>query len=138
MDAVRLLFREYAAWVGSAICFTKFEHELAGLPGEYSPLLVAEGPGGELAGCVGLRRLSVGVGEMKRLYVRPSFQGSGLGRLLIERVVGEARVAGYGVLRLDTLPVMARAIGLYRAMGFCEIPRYGDNPAEAVCFELGL
>jgi GNAT superfamily N-acetyltransferase len=75
---------------------------------------------------------------MKRLYVRAAFRGSGLGRALIERVIAEARAVGYARLLLDTLPRMADATRLYRAYGFREIPRYGDNPAAAVCFGLRL
>jgi len=148
MDAVRELFREYAKWVGSPICFASFERELSELPGRYSPLLVAEptfraATARErlpvpLAGCAALRKLSDTIGEIKRLYVRPAYQGTGLGRQLIEQVVAEAKAAGYHQLRLDTLPIMERAISLYRQFGFHEIPRYGDNPEEAICFELRL
>ena len=137
MDAVRELFREYAEWVGSPICFQSFEREMAGLPGEYLPLLVVVEPD-KLAGCAGLRDLGDGVCEMKRLYVRPEYQGTGLGWQLVERIVAEAGNAGYRLLRLDTLPVMERAIALYRTLGFREIPRYGDNPPKAICFELTL
>ena len=137
MDAVRELFREYANWVGSPICFAAFEREMAGLPGSYSSLLVVV-ESGQLAGCAALRSLGEGTGEMKRLYVRPAFQGKGLGRLLVERIIAEAKAAGHRRLVLDTLPVMEGAIGLYRSLGFREIPAYGDNPPEAICFELPL
>jgi putative acetyltransferase len=137
MGAVRELFREYAEWVGSAICFAGFERELAELPGRYAPVLLAFELD-QLAGCVALRQIDAGIGEMKRLYVRPPFQGGGLGRSLVKRVITEAKAAGYQALRLDTLPRMERAITLYRTFGFREIPRYGDNPPEAICFEMEL
>jgi ribosomal protein S18 acetylase RimI-like enzyme len=66
------------------------------------------------------------------------FQGTGLGRLLTDRVIEEARDAGYKVLRLDTLPSLERAIAMYRGLGFREIPRYADNPDGAICFEKQL
>lgn len=75
---------------------------------------------------------------MKRLYIRPTFQGSGRGRLLAERIIEEAKAAGFQLLRLDTLPSMENAIRLYRKLGFREIPPYGDHPPEAICFELKL
>lgn len=142
MDAVRELFREYAAWSGYAwlqtpVCFAGFEQELADLPGSYAPILLAFDTG-QLAGCAALRQIDAGIGEMKRLFVRPAFQGAGLGRALVERIVAEARAAGFVALRLDTLPIMDRAIALYRSFGFREIPPYGDNPPEAICFELPL
>jgi len=137
MDAVRELFREYAEVVGSPICFERFARETAELPGQYSPLLLAF-VSDQLAGCAGLRKIGDGIGEMKRLYVRPAFQGHGIGRRLTDRMILEAKAAGFELLRLDSLPFMESAIRLYRKLGFAEIPAYGDNPAEAICFELKL
>lgn len=141
LAATREIFCEYATWVGSEICFAAFEQELAELPGRYVPpegrLLLAFFED-RLAGCVALRRLEPEIGEMKRLYVRPGFQGTGLGRLLVDRVIAEARDAHYKLLRLDTMPRLERAVAMYRVRGFREIPPYGDNPKEALCFELPL
>lgn len=137
LDAVRELFREYGEFVGSPICFENFAREIASLPGEYICLLVAE-DSGQLAGCAALRRIGEGIAEMKRLYVRPAFQGRGLGRLLAARIIEEARALDCQLLRLDTLPVMGSALALYRGLGFHEIPPYGGNPPEAICFELPL
>ena len=141
LDQAREIFREYAAWVGDDICFASFQKELADLPGRYAPpsgRLLLDWQQDRLAACVGLREFAPAVGEMKRLYVRPEFQGMGLGRALAERVIVESRSVGYSLLRLDTLPRMTRAIPLYRALGFREIPRYADNPDTAICFELTL
>lgn len=141
LDEVRALFREYAEWVGDDICFSSFETELKTLPGRYAPpsgrLLVAR-EANHLAGCAALREFASGIGEMKRLYVRPPFRGTGLGRTLTERIIGQSRGVGHLLLRLDTLPKMQRAIPLYRSLGFREIPRYSDNPPSAICFELDL
>jgi ribosomal protein S18 acetylase RimI-like enzyme len=137
LDAIRDLFREYGEFVGSPICFQNFAREIAALPGEYFCLIVAE-ESGRLAGCAALREIAEGIAEMKRLYVRPAFQGRGLGRSLTERIIREATAAGYKLLRLDTLPVMGGALALYRSLGFREIPPYGGNPPEAICFELPL
>ncbi len=138
LEAVRRLFREYAESLGFDLCFQGFEQELAGLPGRYAPpsgcLLLATA-GGEPAGCVALKRLADGVCEMKRLYVRGRQRGTGLGRLLAERVIGEAVRLGYQAIRLDTVPsVMGSAVGLYRALGFREIPAYCFNPVPGALF----
>jgi GNAT superfamily N-acetyltransferase len=80
------------------------------------------------------------IGEMKRLYLRPAFRGKGLGRLLAERILQEARSIGYAKLRLDTVePVMKDAVAMYRRMGFREIEAYRLNPmAGTLYMELDL
>jgi GNAT superfamily N-acetyltransferase len=143
IDQVRQLFREYEAWLDLDLCFQGFEKELAELPGAYAlpagRLLLAF-ENNELAGCVALRKLSDGVCEMKRLFLRPRFHGKGLGRKLAERIIEEARSAGYGRMRLDTLSEqMGTAIALYRSLGFTEIAPYYSNPVPGALFmELGL
>lgn len=142
VPVVRALFEEYAAALGVDLGFQDFDRELAELPGEYVP------PGGRLllaldegnpAGCVALRPFEPGVCEMKRLYVRSAFRGTGLGRLLAERIVGAGRDAGYERMRLDTLPAMAAARGLYESLGFVEIEAYRPNPIHGTTyFELAL
>ena len=135
--ATRALFEEYAASLGIDLCFQDFEKELATLPGSYAPpsgrLLLAM-RGNQIAGCVALRRLEQDICEMKRLYVRPAFRGSGLGRMLVEEITREARIAGYHRMRLDTLPTMVGALALYRRLGFREIPPYRNNPLGGTVF----
>ena len=71
---------------------------------------------------------------MKRLYVPPRFRGDGLGRRLAEAVIQEARSIGYKKIRLDSLSSMTEAVGLYRSLGFTEIPSYRHNPLPNVIF----
>jgi GNAT superfamily N-acetyltransferase len=124
----RELFREYAASIGIDLEYQGFSAELASLPGQYAPpsgaLLLARIETGP-AGCVALRALGSSVLEMKRLYVRPSARGVGLGKRLVEAAVSIARQSGCAELRLDTLETMELAQALYRGFGFVEIPPYG-------------
>ena len=66
---------------------------------------------------------------MKRLYLCPAFRGKGLGRLLAETIIAEARTIGYQRMRLDTIgPIMKEAVEMYRRLGFREIAAYRANP----------
>jgi putative acetyltransferase len=137
LNEARVLFEEYAASLGIDLDFQNFNDELRRLPGDYAPptgrLLLAQWHN-ETAGCIALRQLGAGICEMKRLYVRPRFQGLGIGRSLAEAVINEARTIGYARMRLDTLPSMTRARAMYAALGFREIAPYRYNPIEGTAF----
>jgi len=139
----RELFLEYAQSLGFSLCFQNFDKELAGLPGDYAPpdgrLLLATYEN-QLAGCVALHQLEPQICEMKRLYLRPQFRGKGLGRVLADQIIAEARQIGYQRMRLDTVePVMKDAVAMYCVIGFQEIRPYRTNPiAGALYMELQL
>jgi GNAT superfamily N-acetyltransferase len=142
IPAVRLLFGEYAELVAEALCFQNFDREMEALPGAYAPpggaLLIAR-EGAAAAGCVALRQLDDATGEMKRMYVRERYRGSGLGRRLAVAVIEQAKSRNYARLMLDTLPKLASAIALYRDLGFRECGPYLPAPTPgALCFELRL
>lgn len=135
LDQVRSIFREYAASLDVDLCFQGFESELKTLPGDYAApagqLLLAL-VDDELAGCGAFRPLAdadyPNACEMKRLYVRPAFRRFGLGRLLAQRLLDDARRAGYSNMLLDTLDEMESARELYASLGFEDVPPYYYNP----------
>ena len=137
LEHVRQFFRNYAAWLGVDLSFQGFADELANLPGAYGEadgrLFFAE-IDGRPAGCVGIRRFSEGVCEMKRLYVDPDARGRGLGRQLALQAIKAAQALGYRRILLDTLPMMRIAVKLYRELGFTEAPAYYPTPIEGTIF----
>jgi ribosomal protein S18 acetylase RimI-like enzyme len=138
LPQARELLMAYAVSLGFDLHFQEFEKELAEFPGEYAPLLLAMHDE-QLAGCVALRKISEGVCEMKRLYVRSQFRKNGIGGNLAKAVIKEAREIGYKHMRLDTVPFMKEAIRLYGSLGFREIEPYCHNPIEGAKFmELDL
>jgi putative acetyltransferase len=142
LGEARALLLEYKSSVGFDLCFQDFDREVAQLPGDYAlprgALLLAmsdERP----VGCVALRALDGRTCEMKRLYVRPEARGHGVGRLLCDAVIAAARARGYASMKLDTVPEMAGAIALYRALGFTPTDPYRHNPLPGALFmELAL
>ena len=142
MDEARKIFTEYEDWLGVSLCFQGFDEEMAGLPGKYAPpkgrLLFALNDN-DVAGCVAFRPLDEETCEMKRLFVREKYQGKRLGHELLEKLIAEARDAGYKKMRLDSwIPRMGKAIEMYRRHGFYEIEPYNENPYEMIFMELAL
>lgn len=144
LDAARALMRGFVAWAREALApdthlvdryfaGAVFEAELDGLPGRYAPprgrLLLAR-RGAEAVGVVALRDLGEGTCEMKRMFVVGSERGSGVGRMLVDRLLEEGRAAGYARMRLDTSHHQRAAQRLYERTGFRPIPPYYDPPEE--------
>lgn len=71
---------------------------------------------------------------MKRLYVRDAYRGLGLGKKLVSIIIDEAMNNKYKYMRLDTLPTMKGAQGLYLSFGFYDIEPYVYNPIEGTRF----
>jgi len=98
------------------------------------PEEVAEGQGAfviawqgdEPLGCGALRRIDEGVGELKRMYVRPEARGRGAGRAILAALEREARALGIKRLVLETGERQIEALGLYRTAGFVVIPPFGE------------
>jgi GNAT superfamily N-acetyltransferase len=91
--------------------------DLDGLREPRARLYVAE-VDDEPVGTGGLRPLGTEEAEIKRMYVRPSARGLGVGRAILHRLIDDARALGYRTIRLDTALFMREAQALYRSFGF--------------------
>jgi len=137
-DAARELIAEYLRWVG------EIARSLYGLsfdidamvdsdiedPSKFYPpsgrfyLVMSDGA---YVGVGCLKRLGPGVGEIQRMYVQPHVRGKGAGRLLVERLLADARELGYTRVRLESLKALTAAHTLYRSVGFVDIAPYDDD-----------
>jgi len=88
---------------------------------------VIEDEQGALIGTVGLYPRADGVCELRKMYLAPHWRGRGLGRRMLERMIGAAKQRGFTRIELETAAVLDRAIDLYRRYGFKPI-----DP-EALC-----
>ena len=148
-EEMKELFTEYTQSLvegdeefGHYLKVQNFDYELSHLLEKYGPprgRLYLAYQGEALAGCAALKEMDGERCELKRVYVRPAFRGQGLGKVLTQRIIDDAREVGYRHMLLDTFPFLERAIAMYRKLGFYEIPRYNDSPmTRAVYLELDL
>ena len=88
-------------------------------------------------GCGGIKLFGTEYGEIKRMWVRPPYRGSGFGKLMLDHLADYAKSHGVGVLRLETGIHQHAAIRLYEQVGFRRIPPFGpytDDPVSR-CYE---
>ncbi len=139
-DAVLAIFTEYVRSPSVSLDYQGYTREFAELPGSYAApagcLLLAR-VGREVVGCAALRRVDDTTCEMKRVYVRPQARGQALGRQLVERILAEARRAGYQRICLDVLPEFTAARQLFHSLGFVAAEPVSVNPVPGTAF-LGL
>jgi len=89
-------------------------------------------------GCGGIHQLTATTGEIKRMWVHPSWRGAGLGSRLLRHLEAVAVELGYQTVRLDTNGTLTDAIALYERAGYRHIARYSDNPYAQVWLEKNL
>lgn len=79
---------------------------------------------------------------LRRLYLEQAWTGRGVGRILIEAIIADARRRGGTMLWLTTWERAAQAIAFYRKQGFVEAGRttflVGNDPQTDLVFTLRL
>ncbi|MGU7774350.1 N-acetyltransferase family protein [Burkholderia sp. MR1-5-21] len=136
-SVVEAIFREYIASATVSLEFQDYETEIAALPGKYAAprgILLLAWDGAHVVGCAAFREVDAATCEMKRVYVRPAARGTQLGRQLVERLLREAKAAGYARICLDVLPEFVAARRLYASLGFTSAPPVTVNPVEGTEF----
>jgi putative acetyltransferase len=91
---------------------------------------VAEDEGKIIGGCgiYPTKGLPKGYGELVKLYLEKGYRGIGLGKLLMEKSITEAKSMDYTHLYLESIPALNQAVHLYEKIGFKKIDqRMGDS-----------
>ncbi|MDQ6804850.1 MAG: GNAT family N-acetyltransferase [Actinomycetota bacterium] len=83
---------------------------------------------GEPVCCGGLKRLSEGTCEIKKMYVGPAARGQGVARALLHELELTALGLGYPVARLDTGPRQVHAQSLCADEGHQAVDDFNGNP----------
>ncbi len=102
----------------------------------------ARGVGGHVVAIGALRRLDEAHGELKSMHTAQASRRSGVGTLMLDHLLAEARSGGMERVSLETgtMDAFAPARAVYRAAGFVECRTFGgytDNP-YSVCMTLAL
>lgn len=79
---------------------------------------------GDHVGMGGLRQVRPGLAEVKRIYVQPTHRGQGLGELMLERLLADAKAFGYQEVCLESAPFMHAAHRRYLNVGFQDCAPY--------------
>lgn len=95
---------------------------------------------GQLAGCGGVKIFDSEYGEVKRMFVRPTHRGLGLGKKILDKLAEYTRAQNISLLRLETGIYQTEAIGLYEGYGFrrrSPFGQYQEDP-QSIYFEKTL
>lgn len=92
--------------------------------------------GGDPIACGAFRPVHTDCVEIKRMYVSAPARGKGYSKLLLRYLEDVARQRGFRGFVLETGVRQPEAIGLYRSMGYFQIPNYGHYARDpnSVCF----
>jgi len=100
--------------------------------------LVLEARDGSIVGAYGLYPVDGQTCELRKMYLDKAHRGKGLGRLLLEDALSQARRLGFERMILETASVLKEAIALYKSYGFAEYnpPHMSSRCDQAYMLEL--
>jgi len=101
--------------------------------------VVAE-EGDRVVGCGAFRPYGRDTVEIKRMFVRSTHRGHGIGRAILRRLEDEARQRGFRFAVLETGNRQPEAIAFYESSGYGRIEPFGPyiGSARSVCFRKAL
>lgn len=81
----------------------------------------------KIVGMGALRKLKEGIGEIKRMYIKPEYQGKGFGKRMLQLLLSKGKEFGLSAIYLETGAFMTTAQHLYRSMGFYNREEYPET-----------
>ncbi len=107
--------------------------------GRIDTVLVAE-EDGDAVGCACFKRLDTQTAELKRMFVKPEFRGTGLAATIIAEIENWVKSRGCSRIVLETGSKQQAAVHLYQKMGYTVIDNYGPyhGLATSICMEKTL
>lgn len=93
---------------------------------------------GDVLGGAGVAQLAGtreedGICEMQKLYLFKNARGKGVARMLVERLIADAKRFGFTSMYIETLPDMTDAQGLYARYGFVPLQERLGNTGHSGC-----
>jgi GNAT superfamily N-acetyltransferase/DNA-binding MarR family transcriptional regulator len=128
------LDRRFESGFDPGVSLPAEDHEMAPPRGAF---LVASIDGQPVA-CGAVKRISAGIGSLKRMWVADDVRGLGIGRRLLDALESRARSLGLTTLRLETNRTLEEAVRLYRAAGYREVAPFNSDPYAHHWFEKTL
>lgn len=132
IENCRLLDEDLDRRVGKVIQRDKY-HQYNQLDKIHEALMVYHE--GRPAGGGAIRAYDETTMELKRVFVRPEYQGKGVGSALVSGLIEWAKELGYKRMILETGALLAESCHVYTKLGFSQIPNYGAyvNMPESLC-----
>ena len=132
IENCRLLDEDLDRRVGKVIQRDKY-HQYNQLDKIHEALMVYHE--GRPAGGGAIRAYDETTMELKRVFVRPEYQGKGVGSALVSGLIEWAKELGYKRMILETGALLTESCHVYKKLGFSQIPNYGAyvNMPESLC-----
>jgi GNAT superfamily N-acetyltransferase len=108
---------------------------LAGPAQDRSMFVAVDAAADVWIGCAGGFTETGGTASLISMWVAPDHRGRGVGKSLVEAVIGWAHAAGYERLRLDVVRGQDSAIRLYTRLGFQPTGRWIPMPRDPTLLE---
>lgn len=81
---------------------------------------------GTIVGMGAIKKLKEYIGEIKRMYIQPTYRGRGYGKQLLNKLLEKGREFGFSTFRLETSKFMNAAQHIYSSAGFVKREEYPE------------